>query len=208
MKRQVKIIYERTKKKIYLMELVAYIVKGDVSWEIARSGIFQRIFDSNITAEGLSLMIRTFASHSPEQMAPSWTYRHEMDERWNVTYISKQSVITQGDALTKLKRVSWKFRMLNKGWHCFSSNHGNHHWTSHWGLNRSLEHTSFRSFANWAFETSATLPVTSPLTWSGIPDCLSACSRCRKAQSCTISIRSIILTHHNRITKNCIYLGK
>lgn len=60
------------KKKIYLMELVAYIVKGDVSWEIARSGIFQRTFDSNIMAEGLSLMIRTFASHSADEpMAPS-----------------------------------------------------------------------------------------------------------------------------------------
>jgi hypothetical protein len=37
---------------------------------------------------------------------------------------------------------------------------------------------------------------------------LSACSRCRKAQSCTISIISTVCTHHNRITKICIYLGK
>lgn len=60
------------KKIVYLMELVAYIVKGDVSWEIARSGIFQRTLDSNITAEGLSLMTRTFASHSAEEpTAPS-----------------------------------------------------------------------------------------------------------------------------------------
>jgi len=57
---------------MYLIELVAYIVKGDVSWEMARSGIFQRTLDSNITAEGLSLMPRTFASHSTEEpMAPS-----------------------------------------------------------------------------------------------------------------------------------------
>lgn len=70
------------KKIMYLIELVAYIVRGDVSWEIARSGIFQRTLDSNITAEGLSLMTRTFASHSAEEpMAPSCTYRHEVDER-------------------------------------------------------------------------------------------------------------------------------
>jgi hypothetical protein len=69
---QVKIICKRMKKVMYLIELVAYIVKGDVSWEIARSDIFQRTLDSNITAEGLSLMTRTFASHSAEEpTAPS-----------------------------------------------------------------------------------------------------------------------------------------
>ena len=68
----VKIICKRMKKVMYLIELVAYIVKGDVSWEIARSGIFQRTLDNNITAAGLSLMTRTFASHSAEEpMAPS-----------------------------------------------------------------------------------------------------------------------------------------
>ena len=72
MNEQVKIICKRMKKIMYLMELVAYIVKGDVSWEIARSDIFQRTLDSNITAEGLSLMTRTFASHSAEEpTAPS-----------------------------------------------------------------------------------------------------------------------------------------
>jgi hypothetical protein len=74
MNEQVKIICicKRMKKIMYLMELVAYTVKGDVSWEIARSGIFQRTLDSDITAEGLSLMTRTFASHSAEEpTAPS-----------------------------------------------------------------------------------------------------------------------------------------
>jgi hypothetical protein len=65
----------------HLMELAAYIVNGDVSWEITRSGIFQRTLDNNIAADGLSLMTRTFTSHSVEPMAPSWTYRLEMDER-------------------------------------------------------------------------------------------------------------------------------
>lgn len=112
--RDIKINCDRMKKKIYLMELVAYIVKGDVSWEIARSGIFQRTLDSNITAEGLSVMIRTFASHSAEEpMPPSWTYKHEMDERWNVTYIRKQSIKILGDVRTKL-RICSEFWMLIK----------------------------------------------------------------------------------------------
>lgn len=58
----------------YLMELAAYMVNGDVSWEIARSGTFQRTLDNEIAADGLSLMTRTFALHSiDEPMAPSWT---------------------------------------------------------------------------------------------------------------------------------------
>uniref|UniRef100_A0A0A9DDF4 Uncharacterized protein n=1 Tax=Arundo donax TaxID=35708 RepID=A0A0A9DDF4_ARUDO len=62
----------RTVLTLLLMELAAYIVKGDVSWEIARSGIFQRTLDRKITAEGLSLMTRTFASHSADEpIAPS-----------------------------------------------------------------------------------------------------------------------------------------
>jgi hypothetical protein len=69
-------------RKDYLIELATYIVNGHVSWEIERSGVFQRILESNRTAEGLSLITRTFASHSTEEpTAPSWTYRLEIDER-------------------------------------------------------------------------------------------------------------------------------
>lgn len=56
----------------YLMDVATQTVKGLESCETARVGVFQRTFESDNTAAGLSLITRTFASQFDEDpIAPS-----------------------------------------------------------------------------------------------------------------------------------------